>query len=79
MKIVEECMEHLCLTLYVSLPYILNGLMGTVVMNLHYINKTELAFRQEEEERDEMLAEARDGKKSCEISADQQIMTETQI
>lgn len=50
-----------------SLPYILNDLMGTVVMNLHYMNKTELAFKQEEEERDEMLAEARDGKKSCEI------------
>lgn len=41
--------------------------MGTVVMNLHYMYKTELAFKQEEEERDEMLAEARDGKKSCEI------------
>lgn len=41
--------------------------MGTVVMNFHYMNKTELAFKQEEEERDEMLAEARDEKKSCEI------------
>lgn len=41
--------------------------MGTVVVNLHYMYKTELAFKQEEEERDEMLAEARDGKKSCEI------------
>lgn len=41
--------------------------MGTVVMNWHYVNKTELAFTEEEEERDEMLAEARDGNKSREI------------